>query len=56
MKTVIIDRFKVTHNYSLGICYVKNEDGSVNKFLLDRKMEFGIRLKIPCIGAPHVLD
>ena len=28
MKTVIVTRFKVTDNYSLGNCYIKNEDGS----------------------------
>lgn len=29
MKTVIIDRFKITDNYSLGNCYVKNECGDI---------------------------
>ena len=41
MKTVIIDRFKVTHNYSLGICYVKNEDGSVQ--YIGKSLERGWR-------------
>ncbi len=30
MKTVIITRFKVTEDYSLGKCYIKNEDGIIH--------------------------
>lgn len=29
MKIVIIDRFKITDNYSLGICYIKHENNVV---------------------------
>lgn len=29
MKTIVIDRFKITHNYSLGVCYIKHENGEI---------------------------
>ena len=41
MKTVIIDRFKVTHDYSLGVCYVKHEDGVVE--YIGKSLERGWR-------------
>ena len=30
MKTVLIERYKVTDNYSLGFCFIKHEDGIID--------------------------
>ena len=30
MKEVIITRYKVTYNYSLGFCFIKHEDGLID--------------------------
>ena len=52
MKQVIIDRFKITHNYSLGVCYVKNEDGSVD--YVGKTLERGWRdnkSRVSCVPA-----
>lgn len=29
MKTVLINRFKITNNYTLGHCYIKHDNGNV---------------------------
>ena len=52
MKQVIIDRFKVTHNYSLGVCYIKHEDGSVD--YVGKTLERGWRdnkSSVSCVPA-----
>lgn len=52
MKEVIIDRFKVTHNYSLGVCYIKHEDGSVD--YVGKTLERGWRdnkSSVSCVPA-----
>jgi len=52
MKQVIIDRFKITHNYSLGTCYVKHEDGSVD--YVGKTLERGWRdnkSRVSCVPA-----
>ena len=52
MKQVIIDRFKITHNYSLGVCYVKHEDGSVD--YVGKTLERGWRdnkSRVSCVPA-----
>jgi len=41
MKEVIINRFKIEHNYSLGDCYIRHEDGSIE--YIGKSLERGWR-------------
>lgn len=50
MKTIIIDRFKVTNNYSLGVCYIKHENGIVE--YIGKSLERGWRnnqARVSCV-------
>lgn len=41
MKEVIINRFKIEHNYSLGDCYIRHEDGRIE--YIGKSLERGWR-------------
>lgn len=41
MKEVIINRFRIEHNYSLGDCYIRHEDGNIE--YIGKSLERGWR-------------